>query len=148
MTSILLFTMWGVAGSLGRLSNLDLVDEEQLRCLTHGLIGGKNVTVATETVAFCNATIDSCTTPAPAPSSSGNIVQLSPSSALDILKQQQLEKDKDDPCVKFMSNDYIIRLRNLWVVLHDRAFDITHEDSKKWNTFMNNMQKGRIAGYP
>jgi hypothetical protein len=139
LTLVVIFTMWGVAGSLQRLSYLPVEDEEALRCLSFGLVGGKNMTTATASGGTAagaagnqnNGTTTTLNAAAPSPSSSSSTTN-----------------NYDDPCFVYFSNDYVSRLRDLWVTLHDRALDSTQEDSKKWNTFMNNMQKGTIAGFP
>lgn len=144
LTLILLFTMWGVAGTLERLSYFPITDEEALVCLTSGLVSGTNGTTEIKVVLPPAVVLP----PTAQPKNNGTSVTYDPyyeryPSTFD-------EKDEEilHPCKSFFADEYITRLRNLWVILHDRAQDQLQEDSKKWNTFMVKLQKGQIAAYP
>ena len=127
MTLVLIFTMWGVAGTLQRLSWLPIEDEEALRCLSYGLVGGP----IPDNVTLSDLPRNGTTTLVPSPA-----------------EEEEEDVDAVDPCHLLASDPYIKRLRSLWVLLHDRAFDMEDEESKIWNTFLVKMQKGAIAGYP
>lgn len=127
VTLVLIFTMWGVAGTLERLSWLPIEEKEVLRCLSYGLVGEP----APE-----NTTLSDL-------ANNNRTMLLAPSPS-----EVETDEDAVDPCILFASDPYVRRLRDLWVHLHDRAFDIEDKESKIWNTFLVKMQKGSIAGYP
>ena len=112
LTLVLLFTMWGVAGTLERLSFIPIPEADALVCLTSGHVGGPNGT------------------------------------ATNLTATTLPNGEEEDPCTALFSDEYIDRLRKLWIILHDRAQDQSQADSKKWNTFMVKLQKGEIAGFP
>ena len=131
LTLVVIFTMWGVAGSLERMSvildekGVPISKEDTLRCLTSGLVGGPNITTASTSTASSSSSSNTTTAPVAPPPKIDNTV-----------------------CTQMSSNAYVGRLRTLWVLLHDTAQDQLHKDSKIWNTFMVKLQKGTINGIP
>ena len=49
-------------------------------------------------------------------------------------------------CQRIFEDAFMIRLRGLWVHLHDIALNDKLVDSKKWNTFMAKLQSGEVGG--
>ena len=49
-------------------------------------------------------------------------------------------------CQRIFEDPFMIRLRGLWVHLHDTSLNDKLVDSKRWNTFMTKLQSGEING--
>jgi hypothetical protein len=49
-------------------------------------------------------------------------------------------------CQRVFEDSFMIRLRSLWVYLHDVSLNDKLADSKKWNTFMTKLQTGEVNG--